>query len=526
MKTPHFCSYIIGCQLVFLATAYTNAQAPVEALFTTYKNTAAGAKAYTATPAPNSGTFNGCAKDASSYSFKNGTKNGLLLTDITVNGFNYMLTNSAPATIKLRRVNNAAVTGNRHIIFLESVTAPATGCPGNKQYRLKSPYLDDMELFLNNNYVNQGTDNIFTNAGNGDGNNNNIERVDVVFSNGVSSSIATQAGFALFDRGINNAHDPFRIAAITAINTNGDPIAFGPVRTCVGGNGSNNGSWGHPSHPNGNQDLSVYVMRREAAETQLRSSAAINQQLGGVFFSLADLGIKANQVIYGYAILSTDGIANPTSSQLLDIADQTVYPTNTTEAVGGGLDLIAVNAFFQTAITLIGQEITLKGSLQDNKAVLQWSLKELPINSQAELQHSMNGRDFTTFYSFSIPGTSYTASYTDPAEGYAFYRLKLNVSGYQPLYSNIIQVKGSHHTILLYPTRIQPTQPVQLKGLPEGPISIRIVSALGTICMATVTSQNGIGVIEPPPAGFVKGLYLVSVIDCNNTTRNAKLVVY
>lgn len=526
MRITYLKGGVGGSIFLLLTITYVKAQAPIEAITAAYTTTAIGTIAYTATPAPNSGTFANCVSQSSSYSFNNGTANGLLLTKIVVNGNNFFVANNTPAIIRLRRVDNAAVRGNRHIIFLESSTVPAVGCPSNRQYRFKSPYQDNMETFLNNNYVNQGTDNIFTNAGNGDGNNNNIERVDVIFPRGVSSFSTEQAGFALFDRGINNAHDPFRIAAITAIDPNGNPTAFGPMRTCIGGNGSNNGSWGHPTTQNGNPNLSVYVMRKEAAETQLRSSAAINQQLGGVFFSLASLDVQANQVIYGYALLSTDGIANPTSSQLLNMTDQAVYPLNTNEAIGGGLDLIAVNAFFQTGSTLVGQEIKLKGSWQGQSAVLQWTFKEWPANSQAELQHSKDGSSFTTIYSFSVPGSYYTATYIDPVQGYSYYRLQLQTPEKQRVYSQTIQVKGLYQQVQLYPSRCQPNQSVNIKGLQDGLYTVRITSALGTIYMAAVKVQNGIGRIEPPLAGFARGMYYIALKGNDDAEHHAKLVVY
>jgi hypothetical protein len=44
--------------------------------------------------------------------------------------------------------------------------------------------------------------------------------------------------------------------------------------------------------------------------------------------------------------------ANPTSAQLLNLNDAAVYPTGTTEAQGGGLDLISVNTFSATGQVL------------------------------------------------------------------------------------------------------------------------------------------------------------------------------
>ena len=234
-------------------------QSPIVALTSGYLSSSSGVAPYTTTPAPNSGTFSGCPTTNYSYSYSNGTSNILKLTGITTNGKSYSLANR-PAVLKLRRVNNAGVTGQRSIVWLESTVAP-TACPFSGRFDFKSPYTDVMETFLNNSIINQGTDNIFTNSSNSDGNNNNIERVDLIFPGGISSTSATDAGFALFDRGNNNAHDPFRIAAITSLDVNGDPASYGIVKTCVGGNGTNNGSYGHTSLANGNQNLLVYVMR-------------------------------------------------------------------------------------------------------------------------------------------------------------------------------------------------------------------------------------------------------------------------
>jgi hypothetical protein len=527
MKAYNTIRLIIGCMLALFFYQYTSAQAPVQAFSATYMNATTGVSAYTATPATNSGSFTDCVTQNSTYTFDNGTTNVLRLTDIIASGKNFYVANSTLALIKLRRVNNPVVTGTRSIIFLESTLATTVNCPGNKQYNFKSPYQDNMETFLNNNYINQGTDNIFANTGNGDGNNNNIERVDVIFPAGVASASAVDAGFVLFDRGNNNAHDAFRIAAITGIDAANNPTSFGPVRTCIGGNGSNNGNWGHPSLANGNRNLAVYVMRKESYETRLRSSAAINQQLGAVFFSLASLGVSANQKIYGYALLSNDGKPNPSSAELLNITNTTIYPTNTTEQDGGGLDLIAVNAFFQTGPVLNDQITELKANWQGEKAILQWQLKEWPVGSKVELQGSADGAAFSTIHSFHLTTIYNAGSFTDSDPGHSYYRLQIEAPGIAPVYSATIQVSGEYRSIQLYPSRIQPAQSVNIKGLSDGTYTAVLTAASGTIYVSTVKVQSGKGLIHPPVAGFAKGFYYVAIRSAHGQTEaGSKLVVY
>jgi hypothetical protein len=240
------------------------------------------------------------------YTWKNGASNQLKLTSFTVSSKTFIVSPPPASVVKIRRVNNANVTGVRSILYSES-TAPVSACVAPQQLNFKAPYNNDMESFLNNNVMNHGTDNLFSNAGNSDGNNNNIERVDVIFPGGVSSFIASDAGFGLFERGNNNAHDGFRIAAILSLDASNNPASFGAVKTCTAGNGSNNGSWGHPSIANGNVALAAYVLRKEAAETYLKVSSNVTQEIGGVYFSFTDLGVAANQVIYGYSLIGPDG---------------------------------------------------------------------------------------------------------------------------------------------------------------------------------------------------------------------------
>src|SRR4051812_11432807 len=153
--------------LFISSTTKVKSQSPIVAITSGYMSSSTAVLPYTATPAPNSGTFTGCPNTLYNYSYSNGASNALKLTGITTNGKSYSLANR-PAVLKLRRVDNANVTGQRSIIFLESIVAP-TACPFSGRFDFKSAYQDVMETFLNNSIINQGTDNIFTNSSNSDG---------------------------------------------------------------------------------------------------------------------------------------------------------------------------------------------------------------------------------------------------------------------------------------------------------------------------------------------------------------------
>jgi len=381
------------------------AQSPITAFSAYYQSNPGTVGLYTSLPV-SIGSFSGCASKLYTYTFGNGASNQYKLNSFNANGNTYFVAPASASAVRLRRVNNSQVTGTRNIVYMETAASTATACPSGTNLNFKPPYMDGMEDLLAAGVLNQGTDNLFTNASNGDGNNNNVERVDVIFAGGLNTNSPTQAGFAIFDRGNNNAHDGFKIAAITSLDAAGNPAGFGPVKTCVAGNGSNNGSWGHPSTVNGNKQLAYYVMRKDMPDTWLKASSSGNQELGGVFYTFADLGITAGQHLYGYALLGPDGIATPGSSQLLDLNDASVYPTQTTEASGGGLDLVAVNTVFATGsyVVLSLPAAPAPGPQQDPvPAVTGWRLfPTMPVQGQSlQLKGLKDGSYMLSFYSAS-----------------------------------------------------------------------------------------------------------------------------
>jgi hypothetical protein len=384
-----------------------------------------------------------------------------------------------------------------------------------------------MENFLNNNYINQGTDNIFTNAGNGDGNNNNIERVDILFPAGLSSANSTEAGFAIFDRGNNNSHDGFRIAAITSLDANGDPASFGPVKTSVRGNGSNNGSWGHPSIANGNKSMSFYVMRKEGNETRLRASAAVlNQEIGGVFFSFSDLGVTAGQKIYGYAVLSTDGIANPTSAQLLNINNTSVYPTNTTESAGG-LDMMAVNAVFSSGGNpLIVREALLQGAIRNNKIILNWQVLNLLAGTTIDLERSETGGNYSLVFPVPVQDMAARGSYTQTVTTTYFYRLKIQPAGGLPYYSNVVKAGPRQKTLSVYPNLVKENEPIVVEGFPDGLYKVTFATVEGKTYSEELQVQGGRALLPHPSPAHLKGVVWLNFTDSKGHTHPGGKLVF
>ena len=223
--------------------------------------------------------------------------------------------------IRIRRHTTGSPSDYRQLLFYQRI-----GSSGNTRDFAPSK-ADDMESALLNTIVNRGTDNVFANTGNQQGNNNNIERVDFIDPSGLTAPAAAglpDIGFLIMERGGNDA---FKIAAITAVDSSNNPTALGSPFTATGS------TWGRSTIYN---NVATTVMRADTIGTDLSpSSDATNQPIGGIYFSYADLGITAGQKFYGYALLPGDV---PVGNNLVD---WTTFPNNTTEGGGGGMDLIA-----------------------------------------------------------------------------------------------------------------------------------------------------------------------------------------
>ena len=98
-------------------------------------------------------------------------------------------------------MDNAAVTGVRDLVFNEGAINTV---PAPDQININAPYVPLMSALLaRNDDLRSGAENLFGNTGDADGNDNNIERLDVRINGGDGYFIYKPArqGFAVFDRG-------------------------------------------------------------------------------------------------------------------------------------------------------------------------------------------------------------------------------------------------------------------------------------------------------------------------------------
>lgn len=128
----------------------------------------------------------------------------------------------------------------------------------------------------------------------------------------------------LVDRGGN---DNFSVAAINTLDIDGDPCAYSSLVDIVAVDFIS-------TSPAINHN-SLVMRRQDISSNPLPQTTLWKQQIEGVSVSFADLGISANQIIYGYSIFAI----NVTGTDLVDFTNQTFYPRNTGST--SGLDLIA-----------------------------------------------------------------------------------------------------------------------------------------------------------------------------------------
>ncbi len=402
--------------------------------------------------------------------------------------------------IKIRRVNNPVVSGRRCLVWVEAVETSNT-------YRVLLPYVDSMELFFNGQTLNKGTDNLFGNQGDGAGNNNNIERVDWVVQGGLSAAVPAHSGFPIFERGADNAHDPFCIAAITSINASGDALSYGPIVRVAATDYGNMA----------NSDLNWSILRKEEAEPRLYRTTSGVQRRGGVFISFRDLGIASGQTIYGYSLFAHDLPASATPANLLNFSNPTFFPTNTSSNTTlGGIDLIAIAGLYNIAegvvlpVTCTNWNVSKKGS----SAALSWKLANEEQAHSVEIQKSGDNKSWQPI-AVIHPNTN---TYSDhlPRSGDVFYRLKMFSRDGRITYSTVKKLSPNAEPMIVSLVPYRNTIAVTWEGFDKTGLSLAIYNTSGSIC-GQFGLPAGTGGGAMIPISLPPGLYIVEFKDRKNT---------
>jgi hypothetical protein len=247
----------------------------------------------------------------------------LAVSTVTANGQTYTATANGQAVVRRNLTD-----GNPNNDILWYATQGTADPKNGSTITLEGPQESGYNAALSQNNLFVGADNIFGNKGNGHGNNTDVERVDLLYSSGITTD-STKI-FTIFDRGLTGQHDGFKIAAITALGAGNVPSAYGPVLTL------NQGAWGNTSL----LPLDGYTIMRKnntLVNDKFHPSDTTLQTIGGVAINTTDLE-PAGTTIYGYSLFAPD--VTGTGAQLVDWTNTTFFPTNSNSSATGtaGLD--------------------------------------------------------------------------------------------------------------------------------------------------------------------------------------------
>ena len=340
--------------------------------------------------------------------YNTGTNNVTSVTQLSVNGLpSVFISWPLNAFIRIRRNANAYVDDTRaYYNFWAKYSSEPTGGDVSGTFNFNAPEVVAPENSLLSNNVNSGYDNIFQNSIN-NLHAGNIERVDFILPVGLKPVLydIANAGTVVFDRGVG---DPFKVAAILSLDNNKDPLVYGPLVSVTAAQFGPNLDASSISY--------CIITHDPKYGNQSRPSAPDVQNLRGVFMTLGDLGIAANQRFYGFSIFGPDvATADP---------DWNNYPTNTDG--GSMLDPVNVMTLFKETNSLLPIGLSFTLTKQNNKAFIKFPVYDIVNNQNVAIERSANGRDYEEIgrEPISHMGDYY---YTDeqPLPGTSFYRLKL-----------------------------------------------------------------------------------------------------
>ncbi len=337
-------------------------------------------------------------------------------------GANYDYDNAAQGQVKLRRKNNAAVTGDYSLVFAEGYSAGSLNS-------MSTPMPANMETYMEGNIYNRGGENMFDNTGN---NKNNIERLDWITTNGVTAIDNNKVGFVVIQKGNEGDYNPVNIAAITAVDANGNPTAYGPLKRL------NDNEWENIF----NSSFSNRVNRAQAGN-QLLGSGGGTHSRAGMFVTLNQLGVGNNVTIYGYSLFAEDLPTNAAPQAMIQVADNSSFPP--TSCCYCGFDFVAVTGLFRESNSLplaihsfVGEKID--GNSNKVNFTTNNYFNEL---EKLELMKSSDGNTYTSCATFT-PSLLSAYTFTDiKLNGLTtYYRIKLVKKNGGVVISNTLKVKN------------------------------------------------------------------------------------
>lgn len=373
-----------------------------------------------------------------SIKFSTGDDNILIVDTIVVGGNRLVASSSADSVLVHRlesnnctknpgcNVNGSGITGEKQFYQY-----PYEGSPLN--HDLKPPrFYSISEVYLSNS-INVAVDNAMSNV------DNNIERVDMIFSSGVLSPATVgerrEKGFMVSERWGNNPH---QIAAITALDASGKPASYYTLsKTNINNYGNSQFTITHsdgrvtgpavyspPSHRYENKDAPVPGGIAGSKTNPLNGDPeyflSTIQPIRSSFHSFEQLGVPGGVRIYGISIF---GIDVDESMDLVGLSD---VPLDTDHIIEDSADIFGSmsTVFIPTGNATVGiaKEVTAQREIGAGvyEVDLQFVVENFDLKLDAEnIQVTDDlSKTFTGATSIEIIGTPSLGSFTQPATAY------------------------------------------------------------------------------------------------------------
>lgn len=437
----------------------------------------------------------------------------LSISSFTAAGNNFIPLTPPGAVTKVRRVGNSVINDARNFItyWNKCSSFPAPGATSGT-FNCDAPKVSSMETAMSSNNINCGYDNIFNNT-TANPHYSNIERMDFIVPNGfIAMATPEKAGFVVFDRG---GGDDFKIAAITSVDGSGNPSAYKTLLSVPISKFSASGLL------QSSFDYIIFVSDPNVASGQSRPSTKSNQNIRGVYISMQDLGISANETIYGYSLFGQD--VDPNLGHIL--SDPSTFPLNS--SFGSCLDPLNVFTIFQSGIVVLPVKLdafTGFYNKRNSSVDLTWNTSFEQGLKGFSIEKSNSSTDWADIKNLNASGSSTggTYFYSDnslQAASKLFYRLKMINDDGTFQYSNIIffQLAATNDiNLVIAESNLVIKTEINIK-------EARLFDMAGNQVMPKKKKQSGID-ISFSLHSLQSGMYVVFVIDHNNNSFSKKFM--
>ncbi len=444
--------------------------------------------------------------------FNAGNRDKISINDISITELGVGTRLPFTAIAKVRRVVNAQIanTGD-HFPYFAAVESTPSSTETTGTFLINAPEVTSMENALVSNNINIGYDNIFQNN-NANVHYGNIERIDYIIPNGFTPEAGSdfrKIGFTIYDGGADG--NPFKIAGISALNNLKDPVGYLVPLTSI------------TTTNYGNKLLSPFVdfvifqKDPDFNICESRPSIKVNQNMRGVFVSLASLGFVEGQKVYGFSIFGNDISAASTEAYLLDYES---FPTNTNS--NDMLDLVnSIGVYTFDQAVVLSSLTVLNARLQNTKVFLQWNTASLIDAQKVYLQRAPGNLVYNNIAEINSNQPNFIDETT--REDIVYYRLKIITASGTIKYSNIQLIRSKFSDTQIFPTVANDQLYITSNTIAVNkPIAISIYNVDGKLVQSICKTANHNMSVDV--AYLPKAMYIICVTQNNEVIIRQKFI--